>query len=273
MKIEDILNKNKPVIKNVKYKIIKTKELEDGVIVYLDNKDKIHLSVDTYFKYAISTLNGLDDNLFELLKNEERLYMAYRGALRKLATKDFTIKQIKDYLKLKKELNVNESEEIINKLINYGLLDDEKYCISRTNYLNKQLLSVKQIKLKLAKEGINSDLINKYVIIKADDEYLKTKKLAEKYSNSIKNKSLNATKQAILTKLVNAGYSYDYAKQSIDDLKLKGNNEIDLLKKEYLKAKKKYEKKYEDYELRNHIYSYLINKGFQSEDIKNVMED
>lgn len=273
MKVEDLLKDSKPVIKNVKYKITKIKELEDGVIIYLDNKEKIHLSVDTYFKYSINSLSGLDEKLYASLKDEERLHMAYRGALRKLSTKDFTIKQIKDYLKIKKELNNEESEEIINKLIQYGLLDDDKYCINRTNYLSKQLLSYKQIKIKLAKEGISSELIDKYVIIRSDEEYEKAKKLAIKYSNSIKNKPLNATKQAILTKIVNAGYSYDAGKDALNSLDIKCDNEIELLNKEYTKAKKKYEKKYVDYELRNHIYSYLINKGFKSEDIKRVMED
>lgn len=273
MKIEEFIKKNIPKISEIKYLITKTKELEDGVIIYLDNKEKIHLSVDTYFKYSIVSLKGLNENLYNTLLNEEKLYMAYRGVLRKLSTKDFTVKQIKDYLRIKKELNSKESDLIINKLIEYGLLDDDKYCLNRTNYLNKQLLSTKQIKIKLAKEGISSDLIDKYVIINSEDEYSKANKLAIKYSNSIKNKSLNATKQAILMKIVNAGYSYEAGKDAVNALNLKSNNESELLRKEYVKALKKYEKKYEVYELKNHIYSYLINKGFKTEDIKKVMED
>ena len=45
-----------------------------------------------------------------------------------------------------------------------------------------------------------------------------------------------------------------------------------LKNKEYIKAKTKYEKKYDGYELRNHIYNHLINRGFLSKDIKKVME-
>ena len=99
MNIDEFLKTNKPVVKDIKYKISKIKEKEDGVIVYLDNKDKICISVDNYFKYGLSSLEGLDDNLYEILKNEERIYLAYRGALRKLSAKDYTVKQIKDYLK------------------------------------------------------------------------------------------------------------------------------------------------------------------------------
>lgn len=272
MKIEKISNINKNEIKEIKYKITKTKELEDGVILYLDNKEKLYLSIDNYFKYSISSILGLDDKLYEILKQEEKLYLAYRGALRKLSIKDFTIKQINDYLKIKKGLNNNETDTTINKLIEYGLLDDEKYCENRTNYLNKQLLSNKQIKMKLSKEGISSDLIDKYVIINSEDEYEKARNIALKYSNTIKNKSLNATKQAILTKIVNAGFGYDIGKNAVNSLNLISNNELKILEKELDKAKRKYEKKYEGYELKNQIYSYLLNKGFNSNDVKKVME-
>ena len=52
----------------------------------------------------------------------------------------------------------------------------------------------------------------------------KAKTLALKYSNIIKNKSLNNTKQSILGKLINAGYSYDAAKNALDSLNLSNDN-------------------------------------------------
>ena len=273
MKIEDFLKDKKIEIKDIKYKITKSKEKEDGVIIYLDNKEKISISVDNYFKYGISSLQGLDQNLYDILKKEEKTFLGYLSALRKLSIKDFTVKQIQDFLKIKKQLEDNDINIIIKKLTDFGLLDDEKYCINRFNYLNKQLYSIKQIKTKLVKDGISKDLIEKYVINNSEDEYDKAIKLAKKYSNSIKNKSLNATKQNILNKIVNLGYGYDAAKSAIDSLNLTNDNEIEILKREYLKAKNKYTKKYTDYDLRNHIYTSLISKGFKSEDIKTIMED
>ena len=273
MKVDELLKHNKPVVKNIKYSITKTKEKQDGVVIYLDNKEKISVSVEKYFEYGLGSLKGLDQKLYDILKNDERIFLGYLSCLRKLSIKDYSTKQISDFLKIKKELNQSEIITIIDKLTSFGLLDDEKYCANRTNYLNKQLLSIKQIKTKLNKEGINSELIEKYVINNSEDEYEKANKLAKKYSNSIKNKSLNATKQNILSKIVNLGYSYDAAKSAVDLLNLKNDNELDLLKKDYKKAKEKYRKKYTDYDLKNHIYSYLVNRGFKSEDIKSIMED
>ena len=272
MKVEEFLKLNKIEVKGIKYKIIKTKEKQDGVVIYLDNDEKINISVDIYFKYSINSLKGLDDNLYEILKSEERLYLAYKGALKKLASKDHTIKQIKDYLKNNKDLKDTEIKETIDKLLSYGLLDDEKYCANRIKYLNTQLLSNKQINIKLLKEGIPKKLIDRYLNVNEEDEYHKAQRLANKYANSIKNKSMNAKKQLIINKLVNLGFSYDTSKSALNELKLNDNSEIILLEKEYKKALQKYSKKYEGYELSRHIYSYLVNKGFISEDIKNIME-
>lgn len=272
MKVEEFLKINKTQIKDIKYTITKTKQKQDCVLIYLDNDEKINVSIDAYFKYSISSLKGLDDNLYETLKNEERVLLAYNKTLRKLSIKDYTVKQIKDYLLKNSELSELEIKDIIDRFISYGLLDDDKYCENRINYLNKQLLSYKQIKTKLIKEGINSELIEKYLVINNDGEYEKALNLANKYASTIKNKSLNATKQTIMNKLINSGFSYDNAKSALNQLKLSNDSEIILLEKEYSKAIKKYSKKYEDYDLKQRVYAYLVNKGFKSEDIKSVME-
>lgn len=273
MKVEDFIQLNNKETNDIKYRIIKTSDKQDCVVVYFDNKEKICVEIENYFKESLNSKEGIDEKTYLKLKEQERIYLSYKGALRKLSTKDYTVKQIEDYLKIKRQLNKKEIDIIINKLKSYDLLNDERYCENRANYLNNQLLSYKQIKIKLSKEGVNNNLVEKYVINNSEDEYSKARKLAIKYSNSIRNKSLNATRQAILNKVVNAGYSYEAGKDAVNCLNLHSNNELELLKKDYVKAKSKYEKKYENYELRNHIYSYLANKGFKSEDIKKVMED
>ena len=269
MKVEEILNKNIAI--NNEYKIVRKKENDDYVIVFLDNNEKIYVDAENFFKYNIGSLEVLDEEIYNKLKDAEKIYLAYKGTLRKLAIKDCTIKQITDYLKIKKELSDGEIADIVSKLIEYGLLDDEKYCINRVTYLRKQLFSTKQIKFKLFKDGISKDLIEKYVINNNEEEYNNAVKLATRYSNCLKNKSTNAMKQTIISKIVSAGYSYDNAKSAVESLNISNKKEKEILNIEYQKAKKKYENKYSDYELYKHIYSYLLNKGFNSKDIKGVM--
>ncbi len=269
MKFE--LDKNENI--NIDYKISKIKESNNYIVLYLDNNEKLYVSIEAYFKHNLANLKGFDNKTYELLKKEENLILGYNAVLKKLSVKDHSIKQIKDFLYLKRKLNSDEVNKIIDKLIQYNLLDDEKYCIERINYLNEQLFSIKQIKNKLKNEGISNELIEKYIVSDSNKEYEKVNKLVNKYLNTIKNKSLNAKKQLILNKFVNLGFNYDDVKMAIDSLNIKVDNEYELLKKEYLKIKNKYQRKYESYDLKYRISGYLMNKGFKLEDINKVMEE
>lgn len=270
MKFEDFIKQNNIEIKDIDYKIVKIKEKQDYVVIYLDNDEKINISVENYFKYYLSKTKGLDEDTYLKLKNEEITLLAYKKAINKLSQKDYTVKQISDYLKIKHNLEYKDIDIIIEKLKNYDLLNDEKYCINRINYLNKDNLSIKQIKVKLLKEGIKEELIEKYLINDYKEELNKCLNIASKYERSIKNKSSNLKKQSILNKLVGLGYSYDLAKSAVDSLNIEVDNEYELCKREYARGLLKYSKKYKDYELKNKIYAYLLSKGFSASMIKEV---
>lgn len=271
MKVEDFLKNNNIEIKDIKYPVKKVKTRQDDVLIYLD-EEKIVVSIENYFKYSLSKIKGLDEETYLLLKDDERLLKAKRGCLRKLSMKDYSIFQMKEYLK-KMDLSYKEKEDLIQSLITYGLLDDDKYCKNRITYLNDTNLSNKQIKLKLKKEGICEELISKYLESDYKSEYKKAYAIAKKYSKTIRNKSYNATKNTIMMKLVNLGFHYEMCSEIVGKIEIDDNNDNELLNKEYLKAYKKYSKKYEKYDLRNKIYAYLMSKGFKNEDIKNVMSE
>jgi SOS response regulatory protein OraA/RecX len=271
MKVEDFLKENVAEEKEIRYPIRKIKAYDSYVMVLLDD-DKIQISDEAYFRYKIKDLRGLDEELYKTLKDEERLLKAYRGVLRKISSKDQTVKQIDDYL-LKKQLNKSERGQIIDKLIDYGLLDDEKYTANRISSLEHAMYSERQIRQKLKNEGISEQLITEH--LKKDDgkEFEKARVLAAKYQRSIRNKTAKMKRQAILSRLAGQGYSYEIASKAADALDLQDENEVELINKEYLKAKRRYEKKYEGYDLKNHIVSYLLSRGFDYENITKVTEE
>lgn len=271
MKVEDFLKNNKEEITDIKYPIIKIKSRQDDVLVYLKD-EKITVSIENYFKYSLSKIKGLDEKTYIVLKDEEKLLLAKKGCLRKLSIKDYSIYQMKEYLR-KTDLSYKEKEDLINELVSYGLLDDDKYCKNRINYLNNSDLSTKQIKMKLKKEGISDNLINEYLNNDYSIEYKKALSIAKKYVRTIHNKSYQATKTAIITKLINSGFSYEISSDVVNKIEIQEIDEESLLNREYLKAFNKYSKKYDKYDLRNKIYAYLMSKGFKNEDIKKVMSE
>jgi len=270
MKVEDFLTQQKTKQEAISYQINKIKEKDEYVILFLDD-EKLYISVESYFRYSINKVEGLSENLYQLLKQEERILLAYRRCLRKLAMKDMSEKQIKDYL-FKMELNKKDINEIIQKLTSYGFINDEQYCLNKIQSNENSLVSYQSLKEKLKKDGIDRNLIEDHLQYDYSTELNKAEKLAVKYDKNITNYSVNAKRMKIMQKLQNSGFSYDLARQATDQLEIDSSKEIILLEKEYQKCRKKYERKYEDYPLKQKIYAALLQKGFKAEDIKKVME-
>jgi 1,2-diacylglycerol 3-alpha-glucosyltransferase len=270
--VEELLKKNKAIAEtDIVYPIKKIRLYDSYVMVFLED-EKIQVSDDAYFEYGLKDRKGLDEDLYQKLKEEESVLKAYRGALRKISMKDQSVKQIRDYL-AQKEIKRADRERIIEKLKSLSLLDDEKFCISKINYYEKTSLSQKQIREKLKKAGISEELIAKHMRSNETDEYRKALHIAEKYEKSIQNKSFLAKKQSVMNKLVSAGFSYEMSQKATESIVSEGQNELELLQREYQKALGKYQKKYTDHELKEHVIAYLLNKGFRYEDIRSVTEE
>lgn len=262
----------------VSYKIIKTTFVNDIVKLSLENKIgetiKLSLTVDDYVLQGFRKDSLVSKAIVDSLKEKEKLALAYRSALRKLSMKDYSSKSLYDSLQKKFSLSDLEAIQIINKLKELNLINDEKYTISRISILKESLLSKKAIFSKLVKEGISKDLIDRLYIDDQDD-ILKARKKALKYQDSIKGKSINNKKQSILVKLINDGFAIDDAKTVVGELDFSKEmlKETDLLKAEAQKAYNKYSNKYEGYELRNHIFNSLASKGFSLESIYAVINE
>lgn len=261
------------------YKIIKTRLSNDIVKLTLENKMheeiKLSLSVDDYYNYGFRKDSLLSSKTVNQIKEDETVVLAYRNALRKLGMKDYSIKQMKDSLKNKYELTNYQIDCVIEKLKSNGLLNDSKYTLSRINFFKEILMSKRAIFNKLIKEGISKELIQELYVEDFENEFKNCERKALKYQETVRGKSLNAKKQTILSKLVNDGFNIEDAKTVVSKLDFAKEIliEDDLLKVEAQKAYNRYRKKYDGYELRNHVFNYLANKGFNLESIYTVINE
>ncbi len=254
-----------------KYTISKLKVSESGVTVILEN-EKIQISDDAYFKYGLNNLKEVDKDLYLKLKNDERLHKAYKGCLRKISTKDHTVRQITDFLS-KYQLNESEIDAMIQKLKGYGFLDDEKFCIGKISFFSSTNASYRKIRQKLMESGISEQLISKYLIEDEQEEYRKAREVAEKFAQNIKNRSVKMKKQIIQNRLAGLGFTYGAVSEALQCIEIHTENELELLRRDYRKVRLKYEKKYEDMQLKSHIIAALLQKGFSYDDVKTVLEE
>ena len=250
--------------------VVESVNLKNDVVHLLlnngKNEEKIMVSLERYYQEGIRKDDKLTAAQFERLKNEENFVKAYRAALKRISARDYTVKQMRDYLSEKQEVSEEQINEIIEKLTEKGLLDDRRYVIEKNDAFQAMLLSRKQMTARLRKAGIAPEIIEECLDFE-NSESDKALRRAQKYQNSIHNKSLLIKKQTIRRKLFEDGFSSDDIQQAMSMLDFTEDAlaEESVLKSECAKIRRRLERKYSGTDLRNHLYHSLLAKGFAND--------
>lgn len=241
----------------------------------LQVNEEILVSLDTYYESGIRKGDRVSLDIIDKLKENEKETIIYRSCLKRLANHDYTIKQMHDYILDKFDISTNIADNVVDKLIKRGLLDDKKYALIRVDSLNAKLFSIKHTINVLLKDGVPSEIIDEVVNYEFDDELKKAIKLANKYQSSIKNKSFNLKKQTIIRKLLNEGFNYETISKALDSVDFTEDvyGERDILRKEASKLKNHYTKKYSGSALRNRVHNALVSKGFNYDSIYAIINE
>ena len=239
---------------------------------------KIEKKTNNLYKITLSdntSLSFYDETIikFDLLFNKE-LYKekiddliifnnkidGYYKMINYIKKKLRTEKEIKDKLK-NLNYSLEEIDFIINKLKLQKYIDDVFYVDAYiNNQINLTLNGPNKIIYDLSKLGINE---GKLYVDNINDEIWqeKVKKVADKYVKVNHNYSKNMLIIKLKNYLVNLGYDVNKYNDIIQEIKVLNENEV--MKKEYDKIKKRYEKKYNGKELELKIKDYLYKKGFK----------
>lgn len=265
------------------YVIKSIKASNDFMRVYLESaqnnvEEALLISLEDYMLYHVKKDDVMESYIYDILKHKERLLIAYQMSIKKLRAKDRTRKEMYDFLinQDKVELSIREINKLIEVLEEKGYINDEAFMLLEINKLDSLFLGKKKILQKLVEKGIPYEAVEEKLETLSDDgERIKAENLASKYLMTIKNKSLMRKKAAMIDKLHADGFSYELAKEVVNNL----NYEEDLMRESVTlmktldKAIKNYSKKYQGHELRNRIISYALNKGFMYDDIHHALEE
>ena len=263
-----------------KYYLVESIRLKNDYVLlktinHAGQTEEINISLEKYYDIGIRKGAKLSLDVVDELKENEIETLVYRACLRRIATKDYTIKQMYDYIGNKHDLSIAQTNHVIDRLIERGLLDDKKYAISKYESMNNKFHSARHIVNALRKDGVPADIIESVVITKVDDETKKAIKVAEKYQSKIRNKSLNMKKQMIVKHMLDEGFEMDVVKEAV--LSLDFNEDVylekDVLRREAIRLKARYEKKYQGSTLRNRIFNALASKGFNYDAIYAILNE
>ncbi len=198
-----------------------------------NNKEKVNIFVDGEYLFSLS-VNGVAKNMLykdkELTEDEinemkidDEKEISYQYALKRIAEKMYSRKELKDKL-LKKGFLEDSVEFALDKAASYGYLDDSYYTkcfIEQRAIPNKWGVNI--IKQKLYQKGIDKELIESSLseYFKEDTSKDNCYELCLKKFRSLNINSLEDRKNVdkIYRFLISRGYSYDEINTSIENLK------------------------------------------------------
>lgn len=249
--------------------IKKFKKLKNNIYeLELDNGSLVKLYDDVIVKYSLLINKKIDSKLLDEITKYNTSLDAYYLSLKYISKKLRCEKEIEKYL-TKLEFNKDVIDKTISKLNKDGYLKHDIYIKSYINDIyNFNNYGPDRIIFNLRELGFNLNEIEPYL----EDKDFRSKaiKIIDKKVKANHKLSNYMLKQHISNYLINLGYSKDVFYDYLDNIKI---NNKDILVKEANNYIKKYSKKYENKELLYFVKDKLYKKGYNSNEIDEVLNE
>ena len=258
---------------NTGKKLIKSiKVYKDHVTLSFAKKETLKISKEAYLSSYLYVGKSLTNKDISKLNELTALATLLNYSMGLISKRHYSEHKMYEKL-IKKEANKAAAMFVINKLKESDLLDDKAYMEDLIAWDEERGFGKNKIIKHLKDQGIKDNLVSK-AHFSPSNELKKAKglvpKLERKYARYAFNNKKNHVYQALLTQ----GFDYETAKEAAE--LIKGDSprlEKEKLINDYKKTYKRLENKYEGYQLKQKIYSALLNKGYKGKDIKIVLEE
>ncbi|CDQ20385.1 regulatory protein [Halobacillus karajensis] len=261
-------------------KITTQKKHKSRYNIFLDkgNGEEYGFSVDedVLVKYRLQKNMDLDDAMIQALIQTDTLHKSYTLAINYLSYRMRSEKEVRDYLK-DKETDPEHIEEIMRRLKNERLLDDQEFANSlvRTRIMTSSkgpLLLKKELLEKGVSAGKAEEAITHYSF---DKQYEKALKFAEKKIKNDGRKSYRQQIQNVQQTLMQKGFQGDVIQEVLANLPEDEDSDAEWEAVVYQGEKllRKFQSKAEGFELKQKIKSGLYRKGFSFDLIDRFMEE
>lgn len=259
------VNAGKNTIKSIKV-------YKDHVTLHFLKREKLEISKEAYLTSYLYEGKNLSKKEIDELLEVTALSKLLNYALSLVSKRHYSERKMYEKLKAKED-NKKAIFTVIDKLKENDLLDDKAYMMDLIIWDDERKFGKNKIIKHLKEQGIKDELISK-ARFSSSNELKKAKALLPKLDKKYSRYAYEIKKKHIFDALINQGYEMDVARQVVGEAKKdQPKKEKEKLKNDYLKIKRRYENKYEGYELKKRIYAALVNKGYKHSEIKNVLED
>ena len=260
------------------YKVKSIYEIKDSMneVIFLFDESEIILELsDKIIKsYELEVGKEISKETFDILKDHEQVTRAYNKALKFLTVKDYTYNQMKKKLMDSGNYDDAQLDTTLELLQNKNLINDEEYTMNYLKRCTRLGVGLNKAIYNLRNYGVSDEIIDQCLEKNSfDDEYLAATKIIDTYYNRNIGFSYKAMLKKIRDKLYIKGFTNEAIEKALSDYDFEFDyeKEHNALEKEFIKQKKKYSKKYDANQLKEKIINNLLRKGYNYEDIKEIM--
>jgi regulatory protein len=190
--------------------------LKDRYSIYVEGKYAFSVSESALIELKLASGQEVDAAQLDSYKQLSAEDKAYNMVLRYVAIRPRSVGELRDYFRRKK-ISEDSGQQLLNKLSNIGLVDDEAF--ARSWVENRRLLkpvSRRRLQQELTQKRVSDDIITAVLSEDAEvtDESEVLRQLVAKKRRQTKYQQ-DETK--LMQYLARQGFSYDAIKAAIQD--------------------------------------------------------
>lgn len=248
-------------------KIIKIEKLKNTYLVTTNN-DEYKIDEDTIVKHFIVKDREFTKSEFNKILKDIEVNKAFNKVIKYLSYGERTTYEIKKYLK-----DEDYFHQVISRLKSLGYVDDNKYALKYLDYCYRNNKGPLYCKAKLSEKGIDNKIIEE--VLNNYSSVMQEEVVAKQVAKELKNNDflpVMALKKRIINKLLRNGFSGEVVYEYLNTVEIEDKSD-ETLNKEYQKQLNKLSnKELNDYEKKQRIIAYLLNKGYEYQKIKEIIE-
>lgn len=187
--------------------------------------NKIHLLLDDEYKITTDVefwalnfiVDGTDitDEEWEALVDKIGYRKAFNKCADLLSRRDHSVKELRD--KLLRTVDEASADKAIDKYIEMGYLDDEKFAKALAEHLyNIKNYSDSHVKQELFKRGISRDIVNEIVDNAENDSVQSVITIInKKYLNKL---NVEGGREKVIASMMRKGFTYSDIKSALEEI-------------------------------------------------------
>lgn len=233
------------------------------------NDVKYEITLTTMLKFNLDDGVKLDEDKLNEILHFDICEKNYQFCLKSLSQHIQTVKEMRVKLQ-KRNCESADIDDIISRLISEKYLNDEEYAHDYKDYYLSLGYGEKRIKRTLIQKGIDEEIV-KNLCFSNEIELENAKKRLKLLEKQYENVNYELKKKKIYLALIRLGFNRDVIDETLKFMsEVDETKEEEKLKRDYLKAKKKYK---ESSKVKSKVIRYLVSRGYQFSKINEVIKE